>query len=153
MKNLLRFLLFTCFVHGIANGEEVVSRQQSFSANLVCPESISVDQKIADSPMNWEATNLDSDKYYPLISASLFSGHPSLMVKLRESDEHSDLEKGSRLLKYSSLSVHKNDINLVCNYEATSVVVFKKISPQPSDCSIIVKRSQNGLESIRADCQ
>lgn len=152
MKKFLYFFVFACLAHDSANGGEL-SNQSSFGSDLRCPESVFVDQKIINAPSTWGAINLDADKRHQLVSASMFSGHPSLMAQLRESGDFSDLNKRTRMLKFSSLAVHKNTIYFVCNYEATGVVVFKEISPHPNVCSIIFQRGHNGFESIRAVCQ
>jgi hypothetical protein len=117
-----------------------------------CPESISVEQKIVDSPTSWNVTY--DTVPHRLASVTFYDGPPAEMASLAYDKQLKRKSEWTALWYFQPHS--ERGYWLSCGYDRTSVVLSKQLPLQVAQCEVtyLKGRTLAGLPVIkRIECK
>jgi hypothetical protein len=111
----------------------------------VCPEAISTEQKINDSPAGWNA--IAGEKEHALMGVTIYDGNPSEMASLvPEEKKNGEYD----LAVWELRKPVKESFWIECSYQDTNIKLAKAIDKKITVCEVTYdpKSSRGGMPSI-----
>jgi hypothetical protein len=126
------FLSMSVWTLGVSLFGFGINLVTAYAENVVCPETIVVEQKLAKPLSPWEAFLEDGS--YPLMSISFFDGHPQEKASLVPDSEIK--RKGKLISTWQFSRENPRGYWIACVYNRTNVMLTRRLVPTTSKCEV-----------------
>mgnify|MGYP000896338734 CR=1 FL=1 len=120
---------------------------------IECPGKLQVTQQGTGLQPPWVADDLSQDGSHRLVNAGVFEGAPTKRRALRPQDTEGQPNSKRYVQRFSWTTTPVEGVFLICHYEGTSVVSFRRIEPTPRHCDLETGRSKQGLAMAVITCR
>lgn len=121
----------------------------------VCPAEISAVWSIPSPPEGWNTLEIDPVARHRLRGATFTDGHPKGQAFLKPYDAATNAPgtKGLRRDVYHFTAAYPDGIWLVCRYQDTPAIVFKRLSETPKSCDVSYSMNAANASGLAIRCQ
>jgi hypothetical protein len=121
-------------------------------SRYVCPAAVSVVMSVPRAPDGWETLATAEGQSHRLSGATFTNGHPKGQGFLRPyaAAASASKTKGVRQDVYQFPAKYPDGIWLICRYQDTTAIVFKRLPEAPKTCEVsyAVKPTSSPVETI-----
>lgn len=120
-----------------------------------CPASIAVTQDAPADSEAWEHMNTRQGQPHRLRATSFYNGHPKHLGELKPSQIDAPAPGVYKPLvhTYDFSERYADGVWLVCRYDLTSVIAFKRLLKVPASCEITYTRKPHPAPVLTMHCR